>query len=176
MSKLNNTVKTNYQTTSHKNFMNGNSWDISDNFKKLLIVGASSFFGEPKYYNNDGSINNKYITSEIEEEVYSYIEKSLGKSIICPCPSDCDGTSWQVKIEKIIDDEMKKIDGYKKCNLYVEGYRKNGISKALNIVLMFNYLYELANEMDNSMDDISFILYSSLSKDFYIINTYILWK
>ena len=41
---------------------------------------------------------------------------------------------------------------------------------------MFNYLYELANEMDNSMDDISFILYSSLSKDFYIINTYILWK
>ena len=44
MSKLNNTVKTNYQTTSHKNFMNGNSWDISDNFKKLLIVGASSFF------------------------------------------------------------------------------------------------------------------------------------
>ena len=104
MSKLNNTVKTNYQTTSHKNFMNGNSWDISDNFKKLLIVGASSFFGEPKYYNNDGSINNKYITSEIEEEVYSYIEKSLGKSIICPCPSDCDGTSWQVKIEKIIDD------------------------------------------------------------------------
>lgn len=83
---------------------------------------------------------------------------------------------YDKNIEKIIDDEMKKIDGYKKCNLYVEGYKKNGISKALNIVLMFNYLYELANEMDNSMGDISFILYSSLSKDFYIINTYILWK
>ena len=83
---------------------------------------------------------------------------------------------YDKNIEKIIDNDMKNIDGYKTCSLYVEGYKKNGISKALNIVLMFNYLYELANEMDNSMDDISFILYSSLSKDFYIINTYILWK
>lgn len=80
------------------------------------------------------------------------------------------------KIEKIINDEMIKVDGYKKCNLYVEEYKKNGISGTLNIVLMFNYLYELANDMDNCMEDIPFILYSNLSKDFYIINIYILWK
>ena len=46
MAKLNKTAKTPaYVETSHKNYMDGNSWDISNPFFKLRMVAASSFFG-----------------------------------------------------------------------------------------------------------------------------------
>jgi hypothetical protein len=56
MSKLNKTVKNSYQEKSHKNFMDGDSWDVSDCFMKLRIVAASSFFGEPMYYDSNGKV------------------------------------------------------------------------------------------------------------------------
>ena len=44
MSKLNKSeTKPLYETTSHKNHMNGDSWDVSDPFFRLRMVAASSF-------------------------------------------------------------------------------------------------------------------------------------
>lgn len=112
MSKLNKTVKNSYQDKSHKNFMDGNSWDISNNFKKLLIVGASSFFGEPKYYDEDGKINSKYVNSREDQDLYNYIEKSLGKAILRPAACDEDSPSWQNNIRdlivKCLDEDIEK--------------------------------------------------------------------
>ena len=103
MSKLNKTVKNSYQNDSHKNFMNGNSWDLSDNFKKLLIIGASSFFGEPKYYNESGNVDKIYVSTGDTLDIYEYIVKSLGNAILRPATYDEDSFSWQEKTENIID-------------------------------------------------------------------------
>jgi hypothetical protein len=112
MSKLNAVVKNSYQETAHKNFMNGNSWDISNNFKKLLIVGASSFFGEPKYYDETGKITTNYAYSNEDQSIHNYIEKSLGKAILRPAASDEDSASWQDTIQNLIvkclDEDIEK--------------------------------------------------------------------
>lgn len=108
MSKLNATVKNSYQETSHKNFMNGNSWDISDPFLKLQIVAASSFFGEPMYYDAHGNNEKCYAYTRIDSSDLSHIESFLGKHIISPAPSDCDSFSIQEEIEQIIDNCLDK--------------------------------------------------------------------
>lgn len=74
-------------------------------------------------------------------------------------------------IEKIINDLMMNIDGYKKCKVYIEG--KNS---SLNVVLMFNRDFEVANAMDGSMEDIELELRLNFAKDFKKIQTYIIWK
>ncbi len=40
---------------SHKNFMAGNSWFISDPVLRLRIAASSCFFGEPMYYHRDAN-------------------------------------------------------------------------------------------------------------------------
>lgn len=104
MSKLNKSeTKPLYETTSHKNFMNGDSWDISDPFLKLRMVAASSFFGEPKYYNEDGSINSNILKdSDISD--YSFIIDSLGNPIFKPQ----DKCEVKKQFEKLIDDCLNK--------------------------------------------------------------------
>lgn len=74
-------------------------------------------------------------------------------------------------IEKIVNDLMMNIDGYKKCKVYIEG--KNS---SLNVVLMFNRDFEVANAMDGSMEDIELELRLNFAKDFKKIQTYIIWK
>lgn len=39
--------------TAHKNWMGGQSWDLSSPVSRLRMVAASSFFGEPQYYAAD---------------------------------------------------------------------------------------------------------------------------
>lgn len=51
--RINKVVKSKDAETSHLNWMGGDSWDVADPFAKLEMVAASSFFGEPKYYNED---------------------------------------------------------------------------------------------------------------------------
>jgi hypothetical protein len=104
MSKLNKTISTKNNSSIHQNFMGGNSWDVSNPFIKLRMIAASSFFGEPQYYKEDGSVNLKYEYTNIDQETFKYVENFLGKCFIAPSPSDCDSCSWQETIEKVIDD------------------------------------------------------------------------
>ena len=104
MSKLNKTISTKNNSSIHQNFMGGNSWDVSNPFIKLRMIAASSFFGEPQYYKEDGSINLKYEYTNIDQETFKYVENFLGKCFIAPSPSDCDSCSWQETIEHVIDD------------------------------------------------------------------------
>ena len=101
MAKLNKTVKTPaYTETSHKNYMDGNSWDVSNPFFKLRMVAASSFFGEPKYYNEDGTINSNLFKDEYgDEHDLKYLVKSLGEPIFKPQ----DNMEVQKQFEKLID-------------------------------------------------------------------------
>lgn len=38
---------------SHRNWMDGTSWDVNDPIKRLRMAAASCFFGEPMYYHRD---------------------------------------------------------------------------------------------------------------------------
>jgi len=49
---INKTKKDSFRDKSHLNFMGGPSYDISDPIMNLHIAAASSFFGEPMYYND----------------------------------------------------------------------------------------------------------------------------
>lgn len=75
------------------------------------------------------------------------------------------------KTEKTINDLMSSIGGYKKCKVYIEG-----INTSLNIVLMFNRDFEVANAMDGSMNDIELDLRLNFAKYYINIKTYIIWK
>jgi len=66
--------------TSHANHMGGKSWDISNPLQTLRIAAASSFFGEPMYYdsNNKGaSTKYKSATTTKSDIVNSYLQKEL---------------------------------------------------------------------------------------------------
>lgn len=105
MSKLNETSsKPAYKSTSHKNYMEGNSWDLSDPFFKLRIVAASSFFGEPKYYNEDGTININVLKNFKDDDRIDYLSEMLGESLFKK------QNEFQTKneIEKIIDECLDK--------------------------------------------------------------------
>lgn len=108
MSKLNKVVKSSIADSAHKNFMDGNSWDISDCFMKLRIVAASSFFGEPMYYDSNGKVCKTFIYNKVTSDTFSYIEKFLGKNIFSPACTDQDSFSFQECIEHIIDECLDK--------------------------------------------------------------------
>ena len=104
MSKLNPVVTS--SNGSHKNFMDGNSWDISNPFLKLRMVAASSFFGEPKYYDEKGEVVSSFTYTDGNNEIYTYIEQFLGGAIIRP--DSAKDKTWQNNIEEIIDECLDK--------------------------------------------------------------------
>ncbi len=53
MSRVNEKRESKTSRTAHKNFMAGNSWDITNPLTKLRIAASSCFFGEPMYYHRD---------------------------------------------------------------------------------------------------------------------------
>ncbi|MCK9279309.1 MAG: hypothetical protein M0P71_01705 [Melioribacteraceae bacterium] len=97
---------------SHKNFMNGKSYNVSP-FIRLQMVAASCFMGEPQYYKKAGT---KYSTIE-------YIEKVLGSH----STNDWKGLNSVEIIEKTID-ECLSIDVEKTLiiaeSLRVEDYMR----------------------------------------------------
>lgn len=44
-----------FRSKAHKNFMNGNSYDITNPIARLRLAASSCFFGEPQYYHRDAS-------------------------------------------------------------------------------------------------------------------------
>ena len=146
MSKLNKTIKNSYQEKSHKNFMGGDSWDISDCFMKLRIVAASSFFGEPMYYDSNGKVCDTFIYTKIDETEFSYIKKFLGKDIFSPACSDQDSFPFQERIEYIIDECLEK-DVEKTLQIAVE--LRNVDIGNLTPLEALNKLYELQNKVKN---------------------------
>lgn len=138
MSKLNKTqTKPAYTETSHKNFMDGNSWDVSDPFFKLRMVAASSFFGEPKYYNEDGTINSNLIRYNFDDYKFENLEKYLGKSVFKPQ----DKMEPQKEIEKIIDQCLDK-DVEKTLQVAVELRNVDLIRSTPQVILVRAAMHE----------------------------------
>ena len=128
MSKINKTVEKfkNQPSSIHKNFMDGNSWDISSPFIKLRIVAASSFFGEPKYYDENGAVSIEDDVDlvddyQIDFKRFEYIQNYLGKCIISPydCKNNELISNSHNKIEEIID-ECLNIDVEKTLQIAVQ--------------------------------------------------------
>jgi hypothetical protein len=68
---------------SHKNFMGGVSFDITNPIVRLMCVSASSFFGEPMYYKGMGHGGNKkkslagHSTNKLSKRDREYLRKLL---------------------------------------------------------------------------------------------------
>ena len=134
MAKLNKTeTKPTYEKTSHKNYMGGDSWNLSDPFIRLRMVAASSFFGEPKYYNEDGTINSNIFKNENELDFkdLNYIFESLGEPIFKP-QDECEVTK---QFETLIDDCLN-VDVEKTLQLAVSLRNEDLIRSTPQVILV----------------------------------------
>jgi hypothetical protein len=98
-------VKSSYRDGAHQNFMGGDSYNLTNPLTSLRIAAASSFFGEPKYYQGDkttGKAKQSKKVSHSSGTIYSHLESLLGS--ITPS-SWVDLTSAQI-MEKAIDDAL----------------------------------------------------------------------
>jgi hypothetical protein len=111
MTKLNPTVEKK-SASVHKNFMNGNSWDINNPFLKLQIMGASSFFGEPKYYDTTGSAIEFKISngkeSNLSSKMQKYMEVNLGEIMIEFCSNNSLQHDIKTVINQCLDTDVEK--------------------------------------------------------------------
>ena len=68
---------------SHRNFMGGVSFDINDPFVRLRIVASSSFFGEPKYYEDQEKTAHKSKSyngaTKVSKNMYGKLVENLGE-------------------------------------------------------------------------------------------------
>lgn len=80
---INKTQKKKTTDFAHKNHMGGESYDINNPLLRLRTAAASSFFGEPSYY-NDGSDKPKTSMKLRSYEIQKKVSESLGLSSIIP--------------------------------------------------------------------------------------------
>lgn len=89
---------------SHMNFMGGTSFDVSNKFLRLKMVAASSFFGEPKYYSEDGDKPKRgsvfHRTSRLTKGMFAHLKETLGEV----SPYEWRGMSSKELMEKCIDE------------------------------------------------------------------------
>lgn len=94
---------------SHKNFMGGTSFDINNPFSRLRIIAASSFFGEPKYYSDQGTqeglkLEGARTPSALTREMYKHLNEHLN----AVSPWEWRSLSPKNLIEKCIDECLDK--------------------------------------------------------------------
>ena len=77
--------------------------------------------------------------------------------------------------ENSLNEYYKKYDGYIKCKIFVFNPRKS-IGDEINIVLIFDKNFKIANELDNSLDGIETYAYKEFRTSYLSINTLIFWK
>lgn len=68
------------QESSHKNWMGGNSWDISNPIYSLRLAASSCFFGEPMYYHSDkgGKVKTRvYRPKNLSTSQLDYLRETL---------------------------------------------------------------------------------------------------
>lgn len=82
---------------SHRNFMDGISFDVKNPLNRLRLAAASSFFGEPQYY-IDGSDAKKTISKVFSPENLKYVEAQF--------PDHWRGLNSQQLMERAIDDAL----------------------------------------------------------------------
>ena len=94
---------------SHRNFMDGTSFDVKDPIVRLRMMAASSFFGEPRYYTTDTgqskvdraarAVHSPSTLAAIQHA--SYLDSVLGESAT-PATRSPD----QARMEVAIDDAL----------------------------------------------------------------------
>lgn len=92
-----NAKKTVTSTSSHKNFMDGTSFDVKNPLTRLRMAAASSFFGEPQYY-IDGDSSKKTSTP------FSYITESTLEALF---PDTWRGKTSAQIMEQTIDEALE---------------------------------------------------------------------
>ena len=79
------------------------------------------------------------------------------------------------KAEDSLNEYYKKYDGYLKCKIFVLNPNEV-IGEEINIVLIFDKDFKIANELDNTLDGIETFAYKEFRKNYLSINTLIFWK
>lgn len=79
------------------------------------------------------------------------------------------------RAEKSLDEKYRQYDGYKCCKIYILNPHKE-IGEEINIVLIFDKNYKIANKLDNCMEGIESHAYREFRRNYLYINTLILWK
>jgi len=95
---------------SHRNFMDGTSFDISNPIHKLRVAAASCFFGEPTYY---GETQKASPTFKVKFD----LTKQLGKVLV-----ELEGDTAKNTLEKCID---KALDFSVKQTLELAAHLRN---------------------------------------------------
>lgn len=140
MSRINSTKQSREKTArknSHKNFMGGTSFDVNDPFLRLKIVAASSFFGEPKYYDEScekfkkKKTNRKSRGREISKEMYEHLREMLNEV----SPYEWRNMSPKQIMEKCID-ECLDNDPRKTLELAVELRNEDYIRTTPQVILV----------------------------------------
>lgn len=89
---------------SHKNFMGGISYDVTNPITKLRMVAASSFFGEPQFYVGGSRKVGSMILNRNANISMDYLMDVLS-GVIVPKMYNEDDTTASI-MEKIIDDAL----------------------------------------------------------------------
>jgi hypothetical protein len=90
-------------TTSHKNWMGGNSWDIKNPLVRLRVAATSCFFGEPMYYHETAEPTVKKVNS------LSYLSadaKQLRETLGAEDPQEWRTSTPAQLLETAIDDAL----------------------------------------------------------------------
>lgn len=85
--------------TSHKNFMGGPSWDITNPITQLRVAAASCFFGEPMYYYSTGEKKKTYVVPGVDRNAVAHARAMLGSVV----PETWNGMSPAQLMEQAID-------------------------------------------------------------------------
>lgn len=96
-----NTKASKAEVRSHLNFMGGDSFDVKNPFRRLRMVAASSFFGEAKYYSQEGQVLAK---SRGQKFLGEDLFKELDKQLNSISPYEWRSLSSKECMEKAIDE------------------------------------------------------------------------
>ncbi|MCK9597024.1 TROVE domain-containing protein, partial [Candidatus Pacearchaeota archaeon] len=91
--------------TTHKNFMDGDSFDINNPLLRLKIVAASCFFGEPQYYKSDEKSKKIKRRKIINKSRFDYFDELI--KVLSPIDkSDFKNLSPAETMERCIDEAL----------------------------------------------------------------------
>lgn len=108
MSRINPSVPSPHvDSKSHRNWMDGTSWDINDPIKRLRLAAASCFFGEPMYYHRDEEDSKKPQKVRRPESLTDTEVKYLRETLDAKDPQTWRKLAPKDMLEKAIDEALQ---------------------------------------------------------------------
>ena len=104
---INTTKEKNIQSSVHKNFMNGNSYDIKSPLYRLICMASSSFFGEPMYYKDQrvrkSSLPKFHVPNKLDIKELKYLRTMLNATYNYKWRNMSPANAMEVAIDESLD-------------------------------------------------------------------------